>query len=468
MKQTFLIFLFLFLAAQSSAQHDSPNTKIILDKIFILGNKKTKNSIITREMTLQENTEYDTTYFYKQLVLEQQKIFNTRLFNSVRIEHLQKEGNRKDIIIHLEERWYLIPIPAISIVDRNFNDWWVNRKGDLKRLYYGGTLYHFNMTGRGDELRVTAHFGFLNNFILNYSIPYIDKKQKNGISASVLYTQLKNIPYKTTNHIPQYFFLDDVLQHNYQVQFNYTHRPLFYIQHNIGISYRYSTIMDTVNRLNEHYFQQTTTQQYPSLTYQFTKDTRNYRNYPLRGYYFTAWIKNDGLWVSPDIYRWGLQAYYSHYFEMPRGFYFSSNITFYTSIPLVQPYYNYYGVGASSVVSLRGYELDLIEGYQFTLLKTTFKKKIYKFEVDLKKFIRFIPPEFQKVPFAFYGKFFIDGGYVNNYPRYFENIRLTEKVLYTVGIGIDFVTFYDRVFRFEYSYNSQGSFNFFINFKTEF
>jgi hypothetical protein len=72
---------------------------------------------------------------------------------------------------------------------------------------------------------------------------------------------------------------------------------------------------------------------------------------------------------------------------------------------------------------------------------------------------------------AIYIKTYADFGYVKNYSVYEQNdlnTKLSNKFLLGTGAGIDIVTSYDTVLRFEYSFNSEGKGGFFFNVKKEF
>jgi hypothetical protein len=42
--------------------------------------------------------------------------------------------------------------------------------------------------------------------------------------------------------------------------------------------------------------------------------------------------------------------------------------------------------------------------------------------------------------------------------------NMSNSFLYGTGVGLDFVTYYDKVFRFEYSVNAKGEGGIFIHF----
>lgn len=82
-----------------------------------------------------------------------------------------------------------------------------------------------------------------------------------------------------------------------------------------------------------------------------------------------------------------------------------------------------------------------------------------------------IIPKFNYFPLAIYLKTYTDFGYVYNYPAYTKNdvnTALSNKLLGGAGFGIDFVTAYDFVMRFEYTFNTQNESGLFFHLKKEF
>ena len=76
--------------------------------------------------------------------------------------------------------------------------------------------------------------------------------------------------------------------------------------------------------------------------------------------------------------------------------------------------------------------------------------------------------EFSYFPIKLYLSGNFDHGFVNDKNRLPENLRLTNKYLFGYGLGLDLVTLYDMVFRFEYSFNNQNESAFFFNFRAPF
>ncbi len=110
---------------------------------------------------------------------------------------------------------------------------------------------------------------------------------------------------------------------------------------------------------------------------------------------------------------------------------------------------------------LRGYEYYVIDGQRFILLKTNLKFRLLAERVVHASFIPL--NKFNVIPFAFYMNLYGDAGYVRD--RQFSELNpLVNNWQYSGGAGIDFVTYYDLVFRLEFSVNKLGESGFFLHF----
>ncbi|MEQ8584174.1 MAG: POTRA domain-containing protein [Marinoscillum sp.] len=454
---------------KQTAKQDTLDSRLIqVHKIFILGNEKTKDYIITRELRLQEG-EYVPAGSLDELVeTSRNNVYNTNLFYSVTIDQLELDSATVDLLIKVEERWYIWPSPVFRLADRNFNDWWYNRDHDPSRVKYGLKLDVYNFRGRKESLRFIGLTGFEKRLIFQYSIPYIDKSQKHGLTFGGGYLNNKKLPYMTTDHFTVFTDSTTAEEINREATSGYivyTYRPSFYNYHYLMLQGYSMNISDTIAALNPNYFGEgTTSQQVLGLSYSFSQDKRNNKNYPLTGHKTLAMIEKLGLGIFKDVDIWRLTANHYHYFDMGSGFYGNVSIGGQLTTSDNVPYFNYTQFGLDNYY-VRGYELDVIEGPQNFLTKNTLKKRLLSTQANLGQAMPL--KKFRKIPFAFYAKMFGDAGWVNNYPGYYQSDVLTNRLLYGVGLGLDIVTLYDITFRFEYSYNSQGELNFFINFQSE-
>lgn len=466
-----LIFLLLyFWCSASSAQVQNPidsteSKYVTIDNIFIIGNKKTKASIILRELSVKKGMLIYYPDLMKHLDTDQNKIYNTRLFNTVKVNTLDLSTDRVDIVIQVDERWYTYPIPVFKLADRNLNDWLRNQGGDFSRVNYGIKFTQFNLRGRNEKLRLSAQFGFTNNYYISYKIPYIDRSQKNGLEIRVGYRENKSTPYITEEHKQVFLTSEDIqFKETYSV-ITYTRRSQFYDFHDVTLEYNNSNISDTMNILNPRYFSnRETQQQYLALKYKFTKDKRDVAAYPLKGYRIQIELSKIGLGIYNELDIVDFRATHDRYLEIGEKMYFSIYTKAVVSSPDNQSYRLFPSLGRQQDF-VRGYELYLIEGSSYALNKLSFKRVLFK---GVKQMNPLKVKQFKSLPYALYLKTYFDMGFVDNFNEYEQNDRLTNRLIYGAGVGLDFVTFYDFVIRTEYSINDEKEHGFFFHFRKGF
>lgn len=439
----------------------SSNDTIQIDKIFIIGYKKTKEKIIRRELSISDGQLLSRNELQEAIKADKRKLINTRLFLSVSINIIELSQEKVDVIIRVEERWYFFPIPIFNLADRNFTEWWVNQNADFSRVEWGLKLRHFNFRGRREILNLTAQFGYTKLFRISYLFPYIDKNQKLGLSFYGDYATNKNIAYKTTGHRLQFLDSENVIRDRWRAGITMVYRPNFYSSHNLGVHYSSLNLEDTVIEQNPNYFSDASKyQNYLALSYSYTWDFRDFVSYPLSGAFLRIQADQIGLGIYDDVNIFKVNARYSRYFDLGHKFYFGTSVIGHLSTPAKQPYYNYGGVGWK-LDFLRGFERYVIEGQHYAINKNSFKRLLFAFEADLSDMISI--KQFNKIPFSAYLSVNFDHGYVANYPNYAENNLFTDKYIYGGGIGIDIISFYDFVMRWEYSVNIEGEHALYFN-----
>lgn len=459
------LFLFLIIGFQGLSQTDSTRTVTVRD-IHILGNDKTRERIILREMYPRPGDSFRLTELADTLEFDRQRIYNTNLFNVVEISIQEIQNDQVDLLVRLEERWYMYPVPLFKLADRNFNDWWVNRNRNFQRVNYGLRYTQYNFRGRAERLRLTLQTGFEDRYLLEYRIPYIDKKQRHGIEPEVFFLMNKNLGFETQDHLRTFLMSEEQLRRSTGVSMTHTYRKRFYDYHFTIAGYYQINIADTIAALNPNYLGDGKTNlQYAALTYGYQNDRRDNINYPMSGHNFIFGISKSGL-GGGDVDFWSMSTKAAKWWSLGRNFSHGSSVFGYWSSDPDRAFVNYWGLGFEQQQNVRGYELDLIEGRAYLMTKNSTRKLIWKREADISKVMPL--KQFQRFPIAFYGKLFFDGAYVWGFDGNENNARLTNKVIYSVGTGVDVVTSHDLVIRFEYSANSGGENQFFINFLSEF
>ncbi|CAN5477639.1 hypothetical protein BH09BAC3_BH09BAC3_34700 [soil metagenome] len=448
---------------------DSLNQTLYVDRVIIIGNKVTRSRIIERELSFKTGDTVSVKNLPAALQWDKNKLYNLRLFNTVSVRALDLANGHIDLLIEVTERWYIFPVPIFELSDRNFNEWWNNYNHDFNRVNYGLRIYKNNFRGRNETLRFTAQFGFVRKFDLQYRIPNLDRKQKQGINFNLDYGSPKNIAYQTLDHRLVFLQAKKVVRTTFGAGVNYSYRKSFYETHSFGFNYRNSEIIDTVLSLNPIYYNSNkTTQRYFSVGYSFNSEHRDVVLYPLKGYQFFATVSKSGIFSSDDLDQWEANVTYARHWPLTRNFYLSNFSSGFLSSRNKQPYNSFNAMGYQSQI-VRGYDNFVVEGPLFILNKTTFKKRIFYKMFRMEQ----VPLEqFRFLPIAIYVKTFADFGYVENYPYYDEkglNTRLSNSLLSAAGAGIDIVTTYDLVLRFEYTFTTyQPSGGIFFNVKKEF
>jgi outer membrane protein assembly factor BamA len=441
---------------------------LTVSRVFITGNRITRDKIISRELSLKSGDiiyEEDLTPI---LEGDKRKLLNTRLFNTVDIKLLELQQGKVDLIVDVNERWYTFPAPIFEIADRNFNEWWQNYDHDLRRTNYGLRMYQYNMRGRNETLRFHAQFGFQRRVELMYRIPYVDLKQKQGLTLDLVFSETKNVAFRTFDHKYEFLRSQNILRVTRLAGLSYTYRNSFYQTHLLRLEYFNAGVSDTIRSLNPDYIEgENNKQEYPTISYTFNSDHRDLIAYPLRGHQLVFQATKNGLVPSDDLKKIEGTLSYSKYIDLNKGFYLSNNFVGYASSPESLPYTNYGTLGLKRQF-VRGYEIYVIEGPFFAMNKTTFKKMIFSRNYQWSS----MPIEqFRHIPLSIYLKTYADFAYVKNYDEYEArglNTRLSNKLLSGTGLGVDVVGFYDLVFRFEYTFNAEGENGFFFHIKREF
>src|SRR5215831_4291915 len=170
---------------------------VTIADISIHGNKKTRPYIIEREIPFHQGDYIPLNELNKKLVLAQQQVMNTALFTQVFVYISGQQGNLIFINVDVKERWYLFPMPYFKLVDRNFNQWWVEQKASLDRVNYGIKFNQNNVTGRNDKLNVYLIGGYSRQVLLKYEQPFADKALKSGYSVLFNFSRQRELNYAT-------------------------------------------------------------------------------------------------------------------------------------------------------------------------------------------------------------------------------------------------------------------------------
>jgi outer membrane protein assembly factor BamA len=441
---------------------DSSAVITVVDVLYD-GNKRTRVQIIQRELTFGVGDKLYLSNLNAAMEQSQNNLMNLGLFNFIDIELLTVGDNEVMMLILVQERWYIYPAPIFQIAETNFNTWWENK--ELRWLNYGVSVRHDNFRGLNQRFNVVARFGYTKRFSAAYSIPNLNKKQTLGISFGVGYFENNELVYNTLDNRRQFYFnADEKARRWMEYKLGLSYRENIFTKHNLTIALNTVRINDTVPLLNDNYLPGSGTEaQFLRVAYTLSHDTRDYKRYPLKGVLLHAHFQQDGLGFESDsqLNLFTTQLSYRHHHKLSDRWFVGHALTgkINWSEP---PYYLVNALGYGNIV--RGYEFDIIDGSHVALLQSHLKYQVLKPKTFA---IPFIPSQFGDTFIALYANLFFDVGYVHG-PLYADVNSLVNEYLYSAGIGLDLVTYYDKVMRVEGSINGQGRAAVFVHFTQSF
>lgn len=444
----------------------------VVGDIAVNGDKKTKTYLIERELPFRSGDSVALDELVRDFDLGRQRLMNTRLFNEVIISLKGFDGYKVNVQVDLKERWYLFPVPYFKPVDRNLAEWSKNGY-DLSRVNFGAKLDYYNVTGRNDKLKAWFITGYNRQIEFSYEQPYADKSLKHGFRVNMAYATSREINHLTVNNeqkfIPlrpsdpdstnRHLFSGQVLNEVFTLGLTYLYRPAIKTRHLFRISYNQNRIDEAVAVLNPKYFSNGKTSiTYPEFYYSIEYNNVDYVAYPLKGFIGDAQLSRKG--INQDINIWQLSAKGTRGWEIGKKLYYGLQGYGLLKLPFDQPFFTSRAFGYGDFY-LRGLEKYVIDGVAAGLIRNTLRKEVYHFDIPF-RFSR----SHDRIPFKVYLKAYGDMGYAHN--KSFVQNSLTNRMLYTAGAGIDFLTLYDVVFRFEYSCNQLGQKGLFLHFKNDF
>lgn len=456
---------FLTLSGKPVTSIDSL-TRLPIHSITIKGNRRTKMYIIQRELHFKTGDSLTAGTLEKELEQGRRQVYNTTLFDLVKIDAVVLDNNELDIAVQLREKWYLYPTPQIQMADRNFNEWWDTYKRSFDRINYGIKFTQENLSGRRDKLRIILINGYSRNISFMYSNPYSNKKLTDGFAIGGGYSQNREVAYKVsssdslkylnrlifypTKPVGQKWQPGVFVRNSWYLSAGYSIRRGLFRRHLISAGYSFIKVDDSVIIKNPHYFNLSGNSANLfdiGYTYQYT-DLDNVTN-PLKGLAGYVNITKRGFNWKGGVNMLTLEGAISPYWNLGKNWYLNSQLWGRLRLPFDQPYLNQRGLGYGENY-LRGTEAYVIDGVATALFKTTLRKKLVAFNVPFKYFPRLT----NRIPFIIYGKTYFDMGYAYNKKQYYS--YLNNRFLYSGGVGIDIVSIYDFTAKFELSFNQLG------------
>jgi outer membrane protein assembly factor BamA len=447
------------LPANNIGRDAVPDT-IVIQQLIITGNKVTKLPIITRELAFSEKDTIAGFIFEKAIERTRENLMNTGIFNFVYITWQPLSGHNVAVVVDVRERWYIFPVPIFELVDRNFNEWW--RSGDASRINYGFYLNWDNFRGMNETVKLQFRWGYSQRIGIYYVIPFISKKQEEGLSVGISYSRNREAGYQVESSKLLRYSDEGFVRRETGMGLRYTQRQGFYNYNYYTLEYRNTTINDSLTKLNPEYLGDgVKKQELLSFSWQFRRDRRDYKIYPLKGYLFDFEVTKYGIGIlqnEPDLLY--LQTQVKYYQPLADRWYWGGSVKGKLSGQSESAYIHQRGFGYQNDF-VRGYEYYVIPGQNFLLFRNNLKFALLPTRVISLPWS--VLEKFRTIPYAFYLNGYFDAGYVRD--RQFGNRNpLANRWQYGYGAGIDYVTYYNLVFRMEFSVNKFGESGFFLHF----
>lgn len=435
---------------------------IVIHQVEFEGNESTRQHILQRELVFSPGDTIRKEELSRLLQQSRENLLNTSLFNFVDISLFVHDflpaANVKFTFV---ERWYIWPFPIFEIAERNLNDWISNPS--FHRTNYGAYIVKENFRGRMERVSILARAGYRQNYSINYTIPYINQAQKLGLGFSVGLNLRNELDYMTQGNIQVFYSEEGVnaLNHFY-ANTNVFYRQGIHHTHNFSLGYNRYLFADSLLVLNPQFSPGSETRApFFALGYEFRNDHRDIRAYPLRGHYFDIRLLRQGLGIlrNEKMDMTTVETSIRRFWELHPRWFFATGINAKASFGDFQPYYLQRGLGFKGDI-VRGYENYVIDGQYFAVLKSNFKYSLIPNTVSRIGFIN--NEKFSLIHYALYVNFFTDIGYVRD-TYFFKGNPYSNTFLGGSGIGLDLVTYYDKVFRTEFSVTRHGDFGVYLH-----
>lgn len=425
-KTLFIILIFPVFSFSSQIKIDSlkTNQKIKVDSLKIVGNKRTKDFIILRELTFSTGDSVNN----KTLHFNRERIFSLGLFN--RVEVGVDTSNNTKVVIFVEETWYIYPIP-----------FWYVEKNSIKNLTVGVDLVWNNFRGRNEVLHSLVGFGYENFFLLQYLNPALSYDDKIGLTIGLGIYKSKNRNELAIKYLNQNFsykvFKTSIGLFKRINQFN-----LYGIS--VGFDYYQTENYDPKIFMASN----SIIDRIPFSSFYFINDTRDLKQFPEEGKYFFVNFMHKGFNlfdVNYNILKTDLRFYQKLFFPLSLKERFVFRNSFGKKIPIYD--YSYFGYEEK----IRGYNNIYFENENSFFTSYELSVPIIK-EWNLSLDIPLIPKSLTSARIGFYTSIFFDSGVT------YKNLNEIKLSKFNSGYGISLILLIlpFEIIRFEYSLNKYG------------
>ncbi|MCX6157926.1 MAG: BamA/TamA family outer membrane protein [Ignavibacteriae bacterium] len=284
-----------------STKVDSTYIKIMqemtIERIILVGNDKTKDEVILREMQLQEGGKFNLEYLENDV----KRLYNLGLFNRVDVVPAPLSSSKINLVFEFEEGFYFLPIPQGGI-----------KEGSLKKIWGGVNFLWKNFRGRNETLNMSFGVGYEPFISVSYLNPWIFGNSHYFFQTSFRYS--RTYPRSVGN------------ADSTGVIFNKNEVPTYIMNDmmgdiRIGKYFGKNTSVSALLQFNSIYTSEyqpgrTVSQDgldvFPTAGLDFTYDTRDYSKFATYGSYYYLKLSRSGLFhkdIDLNKFRFDLRRF---------------------------------------------------------------------------------------------------------------------------------------------------------------
>ena len=257
----YILFIVMILFIQVNISSSLLAKTNNIDEILITGNNTTRDIIILNQLNFSIKDSINPNNFDK----SKNNLLNTNLFENVTVSsHYDKDTDKNYVIISVEEKWYIYPIPYYTFV----ND-------KIKKLSLGVHLTHNNFFGLNHKLTLSGQWLNETKYRINYDFRRI--LHSNFYLSSF-------IEYQDTFRKEFIgLYLDEDINKNFKIETYSAGMNLSYkINSSNIITFRQTFNNDIVEEEDKKHQDY----KYPTTTLEYIQNTLNFSDFPSLGHSF--------------------------------------------------------------------------------------------------------------------------------------------------------------------------------------
>ena len=395
-----------------------------------------------------------------------ENIINTKLFLSASLSLEETGEGEYRLLIDVKERWYFWVFPILQLDHPNFNDWL--KDPDLSQFTQGIFMSHNNMFGLSHQASVLGYFGSSTGVGLGYYIPWIGKGQKIGMRVAGLYRNSTVVEYGSLDN-ERMLIYEEGSTREYNLGATLTMRPGLYNYGKLRLTASHISISDQLynltlsDSLSAFLPEGRQSTAHVDLYVEYTYDSRNNRAYPLKGNFMKGYVDKRGLGIlghDVDYFFYGIDM---HFYQTLSERWYAAEMFSLTSSSGVNIPYHFKQSLNSGKGFVRGYDYYALRGDNIYFFRSNLKYNVIQPGIMPARKEKYKDSKFRNLPYAFYINAIADVGWVGD-ETYGAFNPQNNRLLYSWGLGIDFISYYDLVLRFEYVFTSIGTHGFFFGF----